>query len=125
MSVKRSNAISSIENYKNGSLHGDRKEFYDSGRIHIHEKYTNGTRMGLCQAYYDFDAKKGFLGEPQIFEKGYYTKIKDGDYSDTPTGGDFEEWKVRFNEDGEVEARYKAGRKLRFWEKLDISATMK
>lgn len=94
---KNSEKIMSLENYNDqGQLHGEKKVFYDNGRLAEHFNYYNGNLNGEAKYY----AVNGTLVKYYIYENN-----------------ELHGWSKHFDEEGDllVEGRYKNGKKSGIW----------
>ncbi|SNW62669.1 MORN-repeat protein [Orpheovirus IHUMI-LCC2] len=60
--------------YRNGKLHGTKKEYYVNGRLRKYENYKNGEKSGMCISYHNSIDKRIFLLE-NYREDGLYTTV--------------------------------------------------
>ena len=96
------------ESYKNGLKHGERRQYYKSGRLHISEHFYKGARYGLCHSYYDI--KYRWINKPCVYEEACF--------SQDSAGNESEDWKVVYDEEGLIIESYQNNKKLRFWQSV-------
>lgn len=96
------------ESYKNGLKHGERRQYYKSGRLHISEYFYRGARYGLCHSFHDIRPK--WINKRCVYEEACF--------SQDSAGTESEDWKVVYDEEGLIIESYQNNKKLRFWQSV-------
>ena len=115
--------VQSIENFKNGKLYGEFKEFYKDGTLAQIGSFKSGVLENI-KAFYE----NGNLKFEEILKgkyKGYYPNGQLEEEGEVFQGEEAGLWKY-YNEEGKLlsEGRYKEGKKIGKWKLYNFDGSL-
>ena len=109
--------IESIENFKNGKIDGEFKEFYRDGTLFQIGSFKSGDLENIKVFYENGNLKfETTFEDRKGYHKGYYSNGIVSEEGETYKGDEIGLWKY-YSEDGKLssEGTYKEGKKIGEW----------